>query len=156
MLEMMRQTFTEFANRSASLPTHTPSAAEVSSPVESTRRITLGIPNTLPHGVNFQTMESTDSNVRTPFTAPANTANTSTGTAGVIGKHPIYAFTNKPAATVVLTKDIRYDTWRYYLNLALQSTGLLYLVDPSVPPPVSPNDPTVALHKVRFCEHVGN
>ena len=47
MLEMMQQTFTEFANGSASLPTHTPSAAEVSSPVESTRRITLGIPNKL-------------------------------------------------------------------------------------------------------------
>ena len=94
----------------ASKTTQTSPAAEVSSSVESDRRITFGIPNTLPHGTNFQTSESNNGDTRTQFNVEENSAvshGANAGAMNVIGKqHPIHAFTNKLIATVVLSKDV--------------------------------------------------
>lgn len=69
--------------------------------------------------------------------------------------HPFQSYTNKPEATIILSKGIHYDTWLTYLKLALQSAGLLYLVDPTLPKPVPFDQGIYLAHKARFLEAVG-
>lgn len=55
----------------------------------------------------------------------------------------------------MLSKTIRYDTWRNYLRLALDSTGLSYLVDPTITKPSFLTSEMERNHKSRFCEIIG-
>ena len=71
------------------------------------------------------------------------------------GINPIYAYTHKPEAKIILTKNIKYETWRHYLKLALESAGLLYLVDPTKPRPFPFTMEIWQSHRSRFCEIVG-
>ena len=57
----------------------------------------------------------------------------------------------KPAATIVLSKGVQYETWKKFLCLALQSAGLLY---PTIPPPPALNDVLLREHKGKFFEYV--
>ena len=133
----------------------------------------LNISNTLPRGTRLQAATGFTSTTRAdvhinpdgtipmPQTVPPNTSTNvhssqnnieNTNVSGMLS----YYNCSKPMATVVLTKDIKYDTWRNYLRLALRTAGLLYLIDPSIPAPFSHDHPTTSIHKAKFCEIVGN
>ena len=96
-----------------------------------------------------------------PPTAPAMTANIPSQpdvenlAIPHTSNHPLFSFTNKPESKVLLTKSIRYETWRNYWRLALDSAGLLYLVDPTIPRPSFLTPEIERNHKSRFCGIIG-